>query len=154
MGNGSRIEPGDVQFMSAGSGVTHSEFNGSQETTVHLLQMWVIPAREGTSPSYDQKHFDLDARRGRLCPLVSSDGRDGTIVIGQDVNLYSSVLAAGESVEFRPAAGRAAWLHLARGQLTLNGTRLGPGDGAGIRDEERLTMSGLEEAEMVLFDLP
>ena len=154
MGNGSRIEPGDVQFMSAGSGVTHSEFNGSDETTVHLLQMWIIPARNGTAPRYDQKRFGDGERCGRLRLLVSPDGRDGSIVIGQDASLYGSILAAGESVEHRPPAGRSTWIHLARGSIALNDTRLDAGDGAGIRDEPRLTIAADEPSELVLFDLP
>ncbi len=154
MGNGSRILPGEVQFMSAGTGVTHSEFNASDREPVHLLQMWILPERRGTPPRYDQKKFPEEERRGRLRLLVSPDGRDGSIVIGQNVDLYGALLPAGAAVEHRLAPGRSAWLHVALGRLRLNDCPLGPGDGAGIRDEERLVLTAEEDTEIVLFDLP
>jgi len=170
MDNGSRIHPGEIQLMSAGSGVTHSEFNGSDRDRLHLLQMWVLPERTGTPPRYDRKRFPEAERRGRLRLLVSPDGRDGSIVIGQDVNLFGGLLRTGESVRQDLDPARSAWLHVARGRLKLNGTALEAGDGAGIRGESRLEVAGGdaggvagrvagdnagdEAAEFVLFDLP
>jgi len=154
MGNGSCIRPGEVQFMSAGSGVTHSEFNHSSEEVTHLLQMWVLPEKRGTPPRYDQKSFPLAERRGRLRLLVSPDGENGSIVIGQDVRMYGGLLAADRRTSHELSPGRWAWLHLARGRMSLNGQSLGPGDGAGIRDETHLDLGGVDDAELVLFDLP
>lgn len=154
MDNGSRIHPGDVQFMSAGSGVTHSEFNGSDRENLHFLQMWILPERFDTPPRYDQKRFPEEERRGRLRLLVSPDGRDGSVIIGQDVNLYGGLLGPGESVRQELNPARCAWLHVARGRLHLSGTPLGAGDGVGIRGESRLECTGDELAEFLLFDLP
>ena len=154
LGNGSLIRPGEVQFMSAGTGVLHSEFNASQSERLQLLQMWVFPRQKGTPPAYDQKSFPLAEREDRLRLVVSPDGRDGSIRIGQDASLYAGMLAAGARVEQALAQGRSAWLHVARGRLALNGTELGPGDGAAIQGEERLVLEGREEAELVLWDLP
>jgi len=154
MGNGSCIQPGDVQFMSAGSGVTHSEFNHSDVEPAHFLQMWVLPEKLDTPPRYDQRSFPMDDRRGRLQLLVSRDGRDGSVVIGQDVKMYGSLLAPGQKAGYELSPGRCAWLHLARGRMALNGQLLGPGDGAGIRDEANLDLEGVMDAELVLFDLP
>jgi redox-sensitive bicupin YhaK (pirin superfamily) len=154
MGNGSVIGPGEVQYMSAGRGVEHSEANASREKPVHVLQMWVLPREPGGEPRYDQREFPLPERRGRLRLVVSPDGREGSIRIGQDASLYLGVLASGERVEHQLLPGRAAWLHVARGRLRLGAEELGPGDGAGLRDEPRLLLEGLEEAELVLWDLP
>jgi redox-sensitive bicupin YhaK (pirin superfamily) len=154
MGNGSVIRPGEVQFMSAGTGVLHSEKNPSRSEALHLLQMWVFPREKGTLPSYDQRSFPLAERKDKLRLVVSADGRDGSIRIGQDAELYAGVLTKGARVERALAAGRSGWLHVARGRLLLNGVELGPGDGAGIRGESKLDMEGLEEAELVLWDLP
>ncbi len=154
MGNGSRIRPGEVQFMSAGSGVTHSEFNGSDREVVHFLQMWILPARTGTPPRYDQKSFPEEERRGRLRLMVSRDGREGSIIIGQDASLYGGLLPPGRKIEHAVAPRRSAWLHVATGRLRLNDSSLGPGDGAAIRNEERIALTGVEDAELVLFDLP
>jgi len=153
MGNGSVIRPGDVQFMSAGSGVEHSEFNASETVPLHLLQMWIFPREKGMPPSYDQRHFPLEERRDRLRLVVSPDGRDGSIRIGQDASLHAGVVGPGARVEHELAPDRRAWLHVARGRLRLNGTELGPGDGAAIQAEPRLELEGLEEAELVLWDL-
>jgi redox-sensitive bicupin YhaK (pirin superfamily) len=153
MGNGSRILPGEVQFMSAGTGVLHSEKNPSRTDPLHLLQMWIFPREKGTAPSYDQRQFPLAERSDRLRLVVSPDGRDGSIRIGQDADLYAAVLSKGARVEQALAPGRAAWLHVARGRVALNGTELGPGDGAAIHAEPKLTLQGLEEAELVLWDL-
>jgi len=153
MGNGSRIVPGDVQFMSAGTGVMHSEFNGSRSETVHFLQMWVIPEERGTTPRYDQKSFPADERRGKLTLMVSPDGRDGSIRIGRDALMYGGLLSEGQGAEHRLAPGRMAWIHVAKGRLRVNDVPLGPGDGAGIREEERILLTGQEDAEFVLFDM-
>lgn len=154
MGNGSRILPGEVQFMSAGAGVTHSEFNGSAEETTHLLQMWILPAKQGTKPRYDQKKFPEEERRGRLRLVVSPDGEKGSIVIGQDASLLVGSFDKGESAVHELKPGRSAWLHVALGQVRLNGKDLGPGDGAAVRDEARLSLESVEKADVVLFDLP
>ena len=149
MGSGSRIRPGVVQFMSAGSGVTHSEFNGSATEDVHFMQMWVVPAEQGTPPRYDERRIFEDGDEG-LRLAASPDGREGSILIGQDVSLYIGRLNGEAHHALQP--GRAAWLHVARGELAVNGTALGQGDGAAIRDETELHLSG--KAELVLFDLP
>jgi len=154
MGNGSQIRPGEVQFMSAGTGVTHSEFNGSKTELLHLLQMWVLPREVGTPPRYEQKTFSEEQRRRELCLVVSPDGQDGSLTIGQDVKLYAALLAADDRRTHNLAPGRMAWLHVARGRLKLNGQELGPGDGAGIRAESQLELQGIEDAELVLWDLP
>lgn len=153
MGNGSSILPGEVQLMSAGTGVTHSEFNSSDSEPVELLQMWVLPAEQNTEPRYDQKAFPAQEREGKLRLVVAPDGADGALRIGQDTRLYVSTLRAGESVEHALAPGRGAWLHVARGSLRLNGEPFGPGDGAAITDTPSLTFEGLDEAEFVLFDM-
>ena len=153
MGNGSQMRHGEVQLMSAGSGVTHSEFNASQTDELHLLQMWVLPRELGTVPRYEQKEFPQEDLRGKARLVVSPDGRDGSLTIGQDVSLYAGLLHGDETARLS-TAGRAAWLHVARGSLKLNGLELGPGDGAAIRDEEELVFSDGEQAEFVLWDLP
>jgi hypothetical protein len=170
MGNGSQMRPGEVQLMSAGTGVTHSEFNPSDEEVLELLQMWVHPRSLGTAPRYEQKEFPAADRQGRLRLVVSPDGADGSLTIGQDVRLYSCLLAAGETVGFELAAGRAAWLHLALGRIRLNGAEpgpgagaergpgadaeLGPGDGAAIRSFAALQLEGVSDANLILWDLP
>ncbi len=154
MGNGSQIRPGEVQFMSAGSGVTHSEFNGSDTEPLHLLQMWVFPSETGTTPRYEQKTFSEEQRRKGLCLVVSPEGEDGSLTIGQDARLYAALLGPGERRTHELAPGRSAWLHVARGRLRLKGQELGPGDGAGIRAETQLDLQGIEDAELVLWDLP
>jgi hypothetical protein len=153
MGNGSTIRPGDVQLMSAGTGVTHSEFNGSEDEELELLQMWVLPARSGTAPRYEQEHFPLAERRNRLRLVVSPDGADGSLTIGQDTRLYAGVIEPGAEVAMAFDPARRAWLHVGRGRVVLNGEELGPGDGAAIQREDRLVLVGHEEAEVVLFDL-
>ncbi|WP_018077213.1 pirin family protein [Thiobacillus denitrificans] len=154
MGNGSIIRPGDIQRMSAGTGVRHSEYNASKTEPVHFLQIWLVPNREQVAPGYDQKHFPLDARRGRLVLLVSPDGRDGSLSAHQDGLLYGTVLEAGEAVEHPLAAGRRAYVHVARGQVAVNGTPLGSGDGATLDDVAHVHLEGLGHAEVLLFDLP
>ncbi|MCA8941699.1 MAG: pirin family protein [Planctomycetes bacterium] len=154
MGNGSQIRPGDVQVMSAGTGVTHSEFNPLDDSETHLLQMWVLPAERGTEPRWDQAEFPLEQRRGRMQRVVSPTGADGSLTVGQDVTLWAGLLDAGDVATAELAPGRRAWLHVARGSLVLNGVEFGPGDGAAIEQETGLRLEGRSGAEFVWFDLP
>ena len=155
MGNGSVIRPGDVQHMSAGSGVRHSERNASTEQPVHLLQIWLTPNRLGVTPVYHQQAFPAAARRGRLALLASPDGRDGSIPAQQDALLYAAVLGDGEAVAHALAAGRQAYVHLARGRALVNGQAMAGGDGAHITAEAEVRISGAgpEDADVLLFDL-
>lgn len=154
MGNGSVIRPGDVQRMSAGSGVRHSEYNPSADAPVHLLQIWLIPNRRGGEPEYTQRHFPESERRGRLRLLVSPDGCDGSIATHQDALMYATLLDAGETVTHAPPPGRRTYLHVARGRVKVNGTGLGAGDGATLTNEEAVRLTGVEGAEVLVFDLP
>jgi redox-sensitive bicupin YhaK (pirin superfamily) len=153
MGNGSVIRPGDIQRMSAGTGVTHSEFNPSREAPVHLLQIWLLPRERGLAPGYEEKRFPPEARRGRLCLIAGRDGRDGAVTIHQDADLWTALLQPGESVRHTLASGRYAWLQVARGAVSLNGSTLGAGDGATVSDEAALEIAGAARAEVLLFDL-
>jgi quercetin 2,3-dioxygenase len=152
MGNSGVIRPGDVQKMSAGTGVQHSEFNGSRTEPVHFLQIWIVPEVRGIAPAYEQKTFPPDTRRGKLRLIGSRDGRDGSVTIRQDVDAFASVLEDGQSVRHALAPGRHAWLHVAEGELELNGNRLAEGDGAAVSSESELTIAG-KGAEFLLFDL-
>jgi|HubBroStandDraft_6_1064221.scaffolds.fasta_scaffold89442_2 redox-sensitive bicupin YhaK (pirin superfamily) len=154
MGNGSVIKPGDVQYMSAGTGVAHSEFNASEKEPVHLYQIWMFPDKKGYKPTYDQKHFSDDEKRGKLRLLVSPDGRDGSVKIRQDNELYATVLDANEAVQHTLKPERHAYVQVMRGSVTLNGTQLEAGDGAAISAEKKLELSGVKDAEVLLFDLP
>jgi len=154
LGTGSVITPGEVQRMSAGTGVRHSEFNASKTEPVHLLQIWIEPARTGIAPGYEQKTFAEATRRGRLRLIAAPDGRDGAVTIHQDATVYATNLDRGERVQHTLAPGRLAWLQVARGALLLNGERLAQGDGAAIQSEPTLTIEALEPAEALLFDLP
>ncbi len=154
MGNTSQIRPGEVQLMSAGTGVRHSEVNPSPREHLALLQMWILPSKSNTEPRYEQKAFAEEERRGRLRLVVSPDGRDGSLTIGQDTCLYAGLLSRGEATEQPLAPGRSAWVHVARGTVTLNGEKLGPGDGAGITKLEVLSFEGTDDADVLLFDLP
>jgi redox-sensitive bicupin YhaK (pirin superfamily) len=154
LGNGSVIRPGDVQRMSAGRGIRHSEFNGSDAAPVHFLQIWLLPAQRGIEPGYEQKYFAPEEKRDRLRLVASNDGRDGSVTLHQDASLYAGLLGPGASVAFDLPAGRKAYLHLARGKLRLNGQAMATGDGAKIADEARLELIGETEAEILLFDLP
>ena len=153
MGNGSVIKPGDVQYMSAGTGVAHSEFNASDSETAHLYQIWMFPDRQGYKPVYDQKHFTDADKRGKLRLVVSPDGRDGSVQIRQDNELYATVLAPGESVQHTLKSDRHAYVQVARGSVTLNGQPLKAGDGAEISAEKSLQLTGVNDAEVLLFDL-
>ena len=154
MGNGSVIRPGDVQRMSAGSGVRHSEFNHSRTDPVHFLQIWLVPNKTGIAPAYDQRRFPAEERRGRLRLLVSPDGRDGSIATHQDALLYGALLGGDETATFTVAAGRTAYVHVARGKLEVNEQALAAGDGAALSDEREIRLTGIERADVLLFDLP
>ncbi|HEX7062669.1 MAG TPA: pirin family protein [Woeseiaceae bacterium] len=153
LGNGSVMRPGDVQRMSAGTGVRHSEFNASEDELVHFLQIWILPERPGGEPGYEQKHFSEDARRDRLCLIGSRDGREESLVIQRDVDLYSSLLSEGHTLEHRPLAGRMLWVQVARGGVAANGERLEAGDGAALVDEPGIELRGLRDSEILLFDM-
>jgi hypothetical protein len=153
MGNGSVIRPGDLQRMSAGTGVTHSEFNPSREEPVHFLQIWLLPRERGLPPGYEQKGFPEEERRGRLRLVAAGDGRDGAVTIHQDADLWTAVLEPGKSVRHALASGRYAWVHVARGVVSLNGSTLGAGDGAAVSGEAALEITGAVDAEVLLFDL-
>jgi redox-sensitive bicupin YhaK (pirin superfamily) len=154
LGNGSVIRPGDVQRMSAGSGVRHSELNPSPDEPVHFLQIWLIPNRRGGAPEYSQQHFPESERRGRLRLLVSPDGRDGSVATYQDALLYGTLLSAGAAVSHAPGPNRRTYVHIARGWVDLNGTELAAGDGAAVSGEPEVRLTGVEAAEVLLFDLP
>ncbi|MGH9945047.1 MAG: pirin family protein [Pyrinomonadaceae bacterium] len=153
MGTGSVIRPGEVQRMSAGSGVTHSEYNGSKDEPVHLLQIWLVPNERGIRPSYEQKAYGVEEKRGRLRLVASPDGGDGSVTIQQDARLYAGVLAAGEEVSHTLGAGRHAWVQVARGAVEVNGQALEQSDGAAISDETEIKITGAGSAEVLLFDL-
>ena len=153
LGNGTVIRPGEVQRMSAGTGITHSEYNPSKEAPVHFLQIWILPDREGIAPGYEQRPYPAAERQGRLRLVASPDGREGSIAVHQDAALYVSLLEAEQAVEHRIASGRHAWLQVARGSVEANGERLGAGDGAAISDEPRLAVRAEEPSEILLFDL-
>jgi redox-sensitive bicupin YhaK (pirin superfamily) len=153
LGNGSVIKPGDVQYMSAGSGVTHSEFNPSKTAPVHLYQIWMLPEKKGLKPAYDQKNFDEAEKRGKLRLVASPDGRDGSLKIRQDNELYATVLGAGDSVKHALKPERYAYVQVARGSVKLNGQQLAEGDGAAISAEESVELTGVQDAEVLLFDL-
>jgi redox-sensitive bicupin YhaK (pirin superfamily) len=153
MGNGSVIRPGDVQYMSAGTGVAHSEFNASDSEAVHLYQIWMFPDKKNYEPAYDQKHFSADDKRGKLRLVVSPDGRDGSVKIRQDNALYATVLGTGETVKHELKADRHAYVQVAKGNVTLNGKTLETGDGAAISAEKSLELTGAKDAEVLLFDL-
>ena len=152
MGTGSVIRPGDVQRMTAGTGVMHSEFNASKTERVHFLQVWILPDRRGHVPGYEQKSFGDDDKRGRLRMIASRDGREGSVTIHQNAAIYAGIFAPGESGTHVVAPGRGAWVHVVRGSVDINGTELGAGDAAAI-DSGTVTISG-NGGEVLLFDLP
>ncbi len=153
MGNGSVIKPGDIQYMSAGTGVTHSEFNASSTEAAHLYQIWMFPEKKGLKPVYGQKNFSDAEKRGKLRLLVSPDGRDGSVQIRQDNDLYATVLGPGQTVKHELKPDRHAYVQVARGSVTLNGAQLETGDGAAISSEKALELTGVQDAEVLLFDL-
>ena len=154
MGHGSQMMSGDVQLMSAGTGVTHSEFNASKEEPLHLLQMWIIPREKGTTPRYEQKRFERSELEGRLRLVVAPHGEEGALTIGQDAFLYAGCLDGEQTVEHRLLTDRSAWFHLARGSVRLSGIDLEAGDGVAISDEASLRLDRGSWAEFVLWDLP
>ena len=158
MGTGSVIRPGDVQRMSAGTGVTHSEFNASPTEGVHFLQIWIMPDTRGIAPSYEQKHFTEAERQGRLKLVASKDAREGSLVIHQDASLYAGLLGAGERVVVMAhnghlPSGRYAWLHVARGKVEVGGIELSAGDAAAFEQGGEIAVVGREASEVLLFDL-
>jgi hypothetical protein len=153
LGTGATIRPGDVQRMTAGTGVTHSEFNASSTEPVHFLQIWLLPERQGIIPGYEQKHFDAEQRRGRLQLVASRDGRQGSLTIHQDVAMYDGLLAAGERAEVSLGKGRHAWVQVTQGEVKLNGQTLQAGDGAAVSAEPGLKLEGVQTAEVLVFDL-
>ena len=153
MGNGSVLRPGEVQRMSAGTGIEHSEFNPSPTDLVHLLQIWIVPERKGLEPGYEQKSFPEHERRGKLRLVGARDGRHGAVTIHQDVDLYATILEDGADVTHPLRPGRKAWVQVARGAVRLNGQPLSQGDGAAVSDEGTLTFTGTPDAEVLLFDM-
>ena len=153
MGNRSVIRPGEVQRMSAGTGVRHSEFNHSQQDPVHFLQIWIVPDRGGLTPSYEQKAFSEEERRNGWRLLASADGREGSVTVHQDIALHGSIVEPGVTLGFSRASGRGLWLHVASGRVRVNGQELGAGDAVATDDEDRLDIEGVERAELLLFDL-
>ena len=152
-GGGGVIRPGEIQFMRAGSGVRHSEYNHSKSEPVHFLQIWIVPDKQGLKPTYGQQAFDADAARRSFVLLASKDGREGSLQVAQDVDVWMTQLGKGERRELPLAPGRHAWIHVARGSASLNGTSLGEGDGAGISDEGALRLTGEGASEVLVFDL-
>ena len=153
MGNGSVIRPGDVQRMSAGTGVRHSEFNASQTDPVHFLQIWILPEKDGIEPGYEQKLFPADDKQGRLRLIGSRDGREGSVTIHQDVDLYATVLGEGDTVRHELAQGRKGWVQVARGDVRLNDRQLGPGDGVAVEGPATMELTGVSNTEVLLFDM-
>lgn len=154
MGNGSALRYGDVQRMSAGTGVTHSEYNHSRSDMVHFLQIWIQPNIKGIAPSYEEKHFDAASKQGRLRLIASGDGRENSVLIQQDAAIYASLLDGGDQVAHSLAPGRMAYVHVVRGQVAVNGVTLSAGDALKMREEEAVTLAQASKAEILLFDLP
>ena len=153
MGTGSVIRPGDVQRMSAGSGVRHSEFNHAKDQTTHFLQIWIQPNVTGIPPSYEEKNFTAEEKRGRLRLIASSDGEDGSVLIHQDAKLYAGLFDGAEAASLAIAAGRLAYIHVARGAVTVNGVELKAGDALKLSDVATVDISGGQQAEVLVFDL-
>ena len=153
MGTGSIIRPGDVQRMSAGTGVAHSEFNASKSDRVHFLQIWLMPSERGLKPSYEQKTFPPEQKRGRLRVVASPDGRDGSVTVHTDAVVHAGLFDAGESTELALGRGRHAWVHVVRGRVRVNGQELKAGDGAALSDEPAERVEGVEGGEVIVFDL-
>jgi quercetin 2,3-dioxygenase len=153
IGTGSVIRPGDVQRMSAGTGVTHSEYNASGSELVHFLQIWLLPEKRGIRPGYEQKTFTREEKDGRLRLVASPDGHDGSLTIHSNASLYVGLFDAGQSAELALAPGRHAWVHVARGEVRVNGQQLGAGDAAALSDEAALSIEGVSGGEVLVFDL-
>lgn len=153
MGSSGVVRPGDVQRMSAGTGVSHSEFNNSRAELVHFLQIWILPERRGLAPSYQQNHFPPEERRGRLRLIASPDGREGSVTIHQDAEIRAALLAGGERASHELASGRGAWLHVARGSVAVGGESLAAGDAAAFERAGTIEITAQDDAEVLLFDL-
>ncbi|MDJ0751132.1 MAG: pirin family protein [Woeseiaceae bacterium] len=153
LGTGSIIRPGDVQRMTAGTGVRHSEYNASDSDPVHFLQIWIIPEKDGLEPSYEQKTYSDEEKRGRLRLVGSRDGRDGSVTIHQDVDLFASVLAPGDKVSYELGDHRNGWLQVARGSVRLDDNELSAGDGVALKGARSLALEGVDGAEILLFDM-
>jgi redox-sensitive bicupin YhaK (pirin superfamily) len=153
MGNGSVIKPGDVQRMSAGTGVRHSEYNASDRDPVHFLQIWIEPSERNAPPAYEEKHFDEASKRGKLRLIASSDGREGSVTIRQDASVYATLLDGADTVEFQQRAGRRTYLHVIRGAVSVDGQPLGAGDALKIEGEAKVRLENARQAEVLLFDL-
>jgi redox-sensitive bicupin YhaK (pirin superfamily) len=155
LGNSSVIRPGDIQMMTAGTGVRHSEFNASKTDPVRFLQIWIMPQMKGVAPGYSERNFPAEEKRGRLRLIVSRDGRDGSATVNQDVDIHAAILSPGETVSHAFAPGRLGWLQIARGAVTANGVALREGDGLAIEAEAALTIAsdGGAETELLLFDM-
>jgi quercetin 2,3-dioxygenase len=154
MGNGSVIRPGDVQRMSAGTGVQHSEFNHEKDATTHFLQIWIEPDRRGITPGYEERHFDAADKRGRLRLIASSDGRDGSVKIHQDAEIHAAILDGDAAVQREIPADRRVYVHVARGEVAVNGTPLAAGDAAKLVGERQLSLTEGRSAEVLVFVLP
>lgn len=154
IGTGSVIRYGDVQRMSAGSGVVHSEFNHSRSEPVHFLQIWIEPNVQGIAPSYEEKHFDPASKDGQLRLIASADGREGSVLIHQDAALYAAIMNDDADIQYVLASGRCAYVHVARGSLTVNDVALKAGDALKLVNEDLITLGAATNAEILLFDLP
>ncbi|PPC94974.1 MAG: quercetin 2,3-dioxygenase [Methylotenera sp.] len=154
LGNGSVIKAGDVQRMTAGTGIVHSEFNASKTQDAHLLQIWILPAQQGLTPSYEDKHFDAAQKQDRWCLIASPDGREGSLHVHQDMALYATILNQSASLDYDLSANRSAYLQVAKGQLLANGELLIAGDALMLDNSQNLHIEAVENAEMLLFDLP
>ena len=154
MGNRFTIGPGEVQTMSAGTGITHSEFNGSDSVPARLLQIWIVPEETGLAPSYDQRAFDDAEKTDRLCAIAAGTGHRGALALHQDVVIYASRLSPGGAVAFEPQPGRRVWIQMVAGEAALNGVVLGTGDGAAVESESALELASDAGGEFLLFDLP
>ncbi|MDB5839973.1 MAG: quercetin 2,3-dioxygenase [Herminiimonas sp.] len=154
MGNGSTLRYGDVQRMSAGTGVRHSEFNRSGSEAVHFLQIWIQPNVKGIAPSYEEKHFSPESKQGQLRLIASSNGRDGSVLIHQDAAIYASILNGSDQIKHELTPGRTAYVHVVRGRAVVNGTELASGDALKVTGETVVTLAQAEAAEVLLFDLP
>jgi redox-sensitive bicupin YhaK (pirin superfamily) len=154
LGNGSVIKAGDVQRMTAGSGIVHSEVNASDEYPAHLLQIWILPQRINIHPGYEDKHFDTARKQGRWCLVASPDGRDDSLMLHQDVALYATILPQGQSLDYPGQAERDLYIQVARGGIRLNGELLAAGDAAMVEQEQNIRVEAEQDAEVLLFDLP
>jgi redox-sensitive bicupin YhaK (pirin superfamily) len=153
MGNSAVMRPGEVQRMTAGTGVSHSEYNHSDREPVHLLQIWILPDTQNLEPGYEQKAYSDAEKRGKLRLIASQDGRDGSVTVHQDLNLYATILGNGEQVSLALKGDRHIWVQVARGSIVLNGQRLEQGDAAAVSQEDVLDLTGKEDAEVLMFDL-